>query len=220
MKSVNANLVINMVMLSAIVIYSPMLSDVNEQTYQFAMMRALGFQKDHVLVFVITQAFSFSIPGCLLSLIFSFVLNDAFKEVFYIMVSNAGEYGLTTSSIVTSFLLFGFIVPIVSIMGPTKDAMGKNLRASLDASRRSGANESISATVKKLQDLGMSGYEVIISLFLIIFGIFMYYMYPLSILFQSFGLFVFISNSILTALCVGMVVLTVLIMHHLQKGVN
>lgn len=40
-------------MLSALVIYSLMLSDVNEQTYQFAMMRALGFKKDHVLVFVV-----------------------------------------------------------------------------------------------------------------------------------------------------------------------
>lgn len=43
MQAVNALLLIDMVMLSTLVIYSLMLSDVNEQTYQFAMMRALGF---------------------------------------------------------------------------------------------------------------------------------------------------------------------------------
>jgi len=53
LKAVNALLLIDMGMLSALVIYSLMLSDVNEQTYQFAMMRALGFKKHHVLVFVV-----------------------------------------------------------------------------------------------------------------------------------------------------------------------
>ena len=53
MKSTNANLIINMVLLSIIVIYSLMLSDVNGQTYQFAMMRALGFHQSHVFVFVV-----------------------------------------------------------------------------------------------------------------------------------------------------------------------
>ena len=114
------------------------------------MMRALGFKQDHVHIFVILQAFSFSVPGCLLGLLVSVVLNEGFREFMYILLKNADEYGLTANSIVISLLLFGFIVPIISIMGPTKEAMGKNLRASLDASRRNGETESVSATVKKL----------------------------------------------------------------------
>ena len=43
LKAVNVLLLLDMVALSTLVIYSLMLSDVNEQTYQFAMMRALGF---------------------------------------------------------------------------------------------------------------------------------------------------------------------------------
>lgn len=53
MGAVNILLLIDMVMISVLVIYSLMLSDVQEQTYQFAMMRALGFQKNHVIVFVV-----------------------------------------------------------------------------------------------------------------------------------------------------------------------
>lgn len=219
MRSVNANLVINMVMLATIVIYSLMLSDVNEQTYQFAMMRALGFRKNHVFIFVIFQAFSFSIPGCILGLIISLVVNEAFREVMYLILQNAGEYGLPASAIVTGLVLFGLIVPIMSILGPTQDAMGKNLRASLDASRRNGDLEGVSATVQKLQDLAMSRRELLLAIFLILFGICTYYMIPFSLLFENFGLFFFVMNAILTGISVGIVVLSVLIIHHLQQGV-
>ncbi len=75
MGAVNILLLVDMIMISVLVIYSLMLSDVQEQTYQFAMMRALGFQKDHVIVFVVLQAFSFSIPGVILGLIVACVIN-------------------------------------------------------------------------------------------------------------------------------------------------
>ena len=51
---------------------------------------------------------------------------------------NYHEYGLAGSAIVITVVLFGFAVPILSILGPTKDAMNKNLRYSLDASLRDG----------------------------------------------------------------------------------
>ena len=149
LRAVNALLLIDMCMLSALVIYSLMLSDVNEQTYQFAMMRALGFQKNHVLVFVVLQAFSFAIPGVLLGLTIAIVLNEGFEEFMFIALNNAGTYGITAASIISVVILFGFLLPICSIVGPTREALGKNLRASLDPSIRNGANESVSATVKQ-----------------------------------------------------------------------
>ena len=96
MRAVNALLLIDMCMLAALVIYSLMLSDVNEQTYQFAMMRALGFKSDHVIVFVILQAFSFAVPGVLLGLMIGTVMNEGFEEFMFIALKNAGTYGLTT----------------------------------------------------------------------------------------------------------------------------
>ena len=149
MRAVNALLLIDMCMLAALVIYSLMLSDVNEQTYQFAMMRALGFKSDHVIVFVILQAFSFAVPGVLLGLMIGTVMNEGFEEFMFIALKNAGTYGLTTNSIIAIILLFGFIMPVLSIVGPTHEALGKNLRTSLDPSRRNGAGESVTATVKK-----------------------------------------------------------------------
>ena len=216
MRAVNANLIINIVLLSIIVVYSLMLSDVNEQTYQFAMMRALGFKKDHVLVFVVLQAFSFAIPGMLLGLLISLVLNEGFREVMFITMKNASDYGLPTSAVLAAILLFGFIVPIISIIGPTQEALGKNLRASLDASRRNGEGEGVSVTVQKLQDWAMSRREIFLGIFLVTFGFVTYYIIPLSLLFSNWGLFFFIMNAILTSLTIASITLAVLIMQTVQ----
>lgn len=86
LRAVNALLVIDMVFLSTLVIYSLMISDVNELTYQFAMMRALGFKKGHVLTFVVFQAFSFAIPGVILGLIIAFILNGGLQEAMFIAI--------------------------------------------------------------------------------------------------------------------------------------
>lgn len=86
----------------------------------------------------------------MLGLLVAFVLNEGLTEALYFFMQNSHEYGLSIGSIAVTAVLFGFVAPILSILGPTKEAMGKNLRASLDASRRNGANEGVSATVKKL----------------------------------------------------------------------
>ena len=219
MQSVNGTYVVNMVLLSTIVIYSLMLADVQEQTYQFAMMRALGFEKDHVVVFVILQAFSFALPGVLLGLLVSLVLNDGFRAVLYVTMQNGGAYGLPLVAVLATIVMFGFFVPVASIYGPTKEALTKNLRASLDASRRNGEGEGVSATVQKLQDWAMSRREILLGIFLVVFGVCTYYLIPLSLLYSNFGLFFFVMNTILTGLSVGMILLAVITMLSFQKGV-
>lgn len=134
LNGVTTFLIIYAVILSGLVIYALMLTDVNEQTYQFGMMRALGFKQRHVMIFVIFQALTFAIPGVLLGLLISFILNDAMREVMFVMVQLSTSYGLPNWVVYFVLLLFGLVLPVVSILGPTSQALGKNLRTSLDAS--------------------------------------------------------------------------------------
>ena len=55
------------------------------------MMRALGFGKDHVIVFVVLQAVTFAIPGVILGLIFSVILTHGLQEALFIIVQNYGD---------------------------------------------------------------------------------------------------------------------------------
>ena len=113
-------------------------------------MRALGFGKNHVFMFIVLQAFSFAVPGLLLGLIVALILNDSFRECVYYSTRNAGEYGLSADSILITAILMGILVPLISNVGPTREALSKNLRSSLDASRRNGSGDQISVMVQKM----------------------------------------------------------------------
>ena len=78
------------------------------------------------------------------------VLNDSFRETVYYTSHYSGEYGLSADSILVSTLLMGILVPLISNIGPTREALSKNLRASLDATRRNGSGDQVSAIVKRL----------------------------------------------------------------------
>lgn len=181
------------------------------------MMRALGSKTNHIFVFVVIQALSFAIPGVLLGLIISFVLTQGMQEALFLTLKQAMDYGLPIGAVFVSVILFGFVVPVISIVGPTQNAMGKSLRGSLDASQRSGNGDGVSATVKKLQDLGLSGTEVLVSVFLICFGLMTYYLIPLSMISMNMTLFFFVMNLILTGIMLGLVFVSAIVMGPLQK---
>ena len=53
------------------------------------------------------------------------------------------------------------------------------------------------------------------ALFLVAFGLVTYYLIPFSILFEEFGMFIFIMNSLLFLLSIGMIFVAILVMHHM-----
>ena len=65
-----------LLMLSVLLIYSLMLGDVEEKTYEFGMLRALGFGKAWLIVLLIIQALVFAIPGLILGMITAYLLNS------------------------------------------------------------------------------------------------------------------------------------------------
>ena len=88
--------IVGMGLISTLVIYSLLVADVDEQTYMFAMMRAIGFTKDNLLVFVTFQALTFAIPGMFLGLIASSIANTGFRLFVYYLYSINFEYGLSS----------------------------------------------------------------------------------------------------------------------------
>jgi len=67
-------------------IYSLMLSDVEEKTFEFGMLRALGFNKRNILITIIMQAFTFSIPGLLSGMAVAALLNFYARKILYHIV--------------------------------------------------------------------------------------------------------------------------------------
>ena len=130
--------------LGSMLVFSLMLSDVDGKTYEYGMLRALGFKKPYLVTMITFSSFSFSIPGCVGGICVAFAINIVLREVIYLQAKNTMDYELSAFAI-TLGLVCGIVMPFVSNYFPIKSALSKNLRSSLDLSRSS--NDGISVKV-------------------------------------------------------------------------
>ena len=103
--------------LSIVLIYSLMLSDVDEKTYEYGMLRALGFRNLNLMALISLQSFSFSIPGLLGGLLVAYFLNLVVRYFIFTYAENNTEYGLSPGSIALGTCL-GIFLPILSNIIP------------------------------------------------------------------------------------------------------
>ena len=69
-----------------------MLSDVDEKTYEYGMLRALGFNKKNVMTTVLLQGLSFAIPGIIIGILISAGLNYGVRYAIYYYTENSASY--------------------------------------------------------------------------------------------------------------------------------
>lgn len=90
-----------------------MLSDVDEKTYEYGMLRALGFKKEHLVRVISMKSIAFSVPSTIFGVFVAFILNIGLRMVIFLRAENVSDYELTTISIVIG-VAFGLIMPLIS----------------------------------------------------------------------------------------------------------
>ena len=133
--------------------YSLTLSDVETKTYEYGMLRALGFKSTHLIAMITLQSFFYSVPGVIAGVAVAFAFNVLLKTLIFIYAGNAMGFGLSQVSLIIG-ISFGFIMPIISIYFPIKAALDKNLRQSLDLNHRQ--NNEMKVEQTRMEDLGLS----------------------------------------------------------------
>jgi ABC-type antimicrobial peptide transport system permease subunit len=94
-----------------------MLSDVDTKTYEYGMLRALGFKSNHLIGMITIQSFFYSIPGIILGVAVALVTNVLLRYYIYYFASNTDDFSLSTTSLWIG-ILFGIIMPLLSILLP------------------------------------------------------------------------------------------------------
>lgn len=112
-----------------------MLSDVDGKTYEYGMLRALGFKKAYLVSMITMSSLSFSVPGMIFGLCVAFITNVCLREMIYLESKNELDYNLSLSALIMG-ISFGLLMPLFSNYVPIRSALDKNLRASLDLSKR------------------------------------------------------------------------------------
>ena len=186
-----------------------MLSDVEEKTYEFGMLRALGFNTKNIMVTIIFQAIMFMIPGIISGILMSTFLNIGLRHVLYTLTSNYSYYGLSQKAIMVGVSI-GVCIPMLSNIIPIQAALGKNLRASLDLYHRQSSELTVS--VKKLANYGLSIPQLVMALMLVVLGILTYYVAPASFLFRQFEWFFLIMNGVLLMMIIGLTFISILLL--------
>jgi ABC-type antimicrobial peptide transport system permease subunit len=67
---------------------------VDEKTYEYSMLRALGLKENSVIVMVLVESFIFSVPALLLSFVIAYLINIITLTVIFYKISLARTYFL------------------------------------------------------------------------------------------------------------------------------
>ena len=201
-------------MLCVLLVYSLMLGNVDERTYEFGMMRSLGFKKNNLIFLIIIQGFIFAVPGVVLGLTTSYIANNFVAYLFNYNSALVMPFFLSKSNIIFG-VVAGLSIPLISSYFPIKKSLEDNLKETLTIFNKKIGD--IVVSIIKLENLGVSPTTFIASITLIVIGLLTYYVAPLSFLLMNVSLFLFIMIGILLTMLLGLIILTQLLVPHLQK---
>lgn len=189
-----------LVVLSVMLVYSLLLSDVEQKTYEFGMMRALGMKHQSLITLLIIQSFTYSIPAILVGLILAYLLSLPVSYLIGSFSATSPNYTLSEIAIILGVVL-GILLPLISNIVPISRALSKTLRDSLDIYHQ--VTSETTVQMIKLENIGLSLWQVILSITMVIIGFIVYYMIPYSFTFNDLSLFFGILNAILLGMLFG-----------------
>jgi len=151
--------------LSAMLIYSLMVSDIDEKTYEMAMLRALGLRSDSLIQMILLQSVVFSVPGLCLGLIISSLVNILVRYFVFSYTMTSTSYFIATTALILG-LCVGIIMPIFTNLMTVQRALSKKIRDSLDVFH-TGVND-VTVKIIKLEHYGISLFGIGLGLILVV----------------------------------------------------
>jgi predicted lysophospholipase L1 biosynthesis ABC-type transport system permease subunit len=147
-----------MALLGVILIYSLLMGKVEEKTYEYGMLRALGLTNSSLIFIIVNQALFFAIPGIIVGLIISWGLGIGVDYVLKVIATLPPPILMLHYLAIIIPIALGLLVPLVANIIPIRRALSRTLRDSLDVTHQV-QNET---TVKmiKLEELGLETWEV------------------------------------------------------------
>ncbi|ETO26823.1 hypothetical protein RFI_10314 [Reticulomyxa filosa] len=190
-----------MTSLALLLTYALLLNDVEERTYTYGMLRALGMKHTTVIQIMILKSLTFSIPGTAVALLVVFLI-DIPLVVFISSYSNFDiSYALPSVCIIIGVMV-GFLTPLIAIYVPTRRALSKTLRDSLDVYHH--VTSDIHVTMIYLQNLGLNPAIFSVALVLVLIGVVLSIGVPYAVFNQNWDLFFGIFGGLLLSMVYGM----------------
>lgn len=201
LRSIFVTVVFFMILLSVMLIYSLMISDVDERTYEMGMLRALGLRTVSIVQLLIIQSLLFSLPGVFIGVAIAAVLNVILRLFVFLYSASTYTFLFTAGSTMLGVCL-GLAMPMLTNIWAIQRALGKKIRESLNIFNNE-VNEVVIRVIK-LANFGISLFEVFLGITLSVMGILIYYIVPVSFLYNRLDIFFLIMSTILVMMIIGL----------------
>lgn len=214
LDNIFASVTVLVAILGVLLIYSLLLNDVEEKTYEYGMLRALGMKQRTLIQLLTTKSLTFAIPGIGLGLFFTFIFNIPVAQQIADFAVISPDYTLKAAAIWLGFAI-GFAMPLVANIVPISRALSRTLRDSLDVYHQ--VISDITVRVIRLSQLGLDVWQTALAILLIVVGFITYYLIPYSFTFRNFALFLGLLNAILLGMLLGLCILAQMIQPYLER---
>eukprot|EP00756_Hemistasia_phaeocysticola_P049200 Hpha_TRINITY_DN23646_c0_g1::TRINITY_DN23646_c0_g1_i1::g.57585::m.57585 len=209
--------VIIVAILGCILIYSLLMSNVEEKTYEHGMLRALGLSKAALVGLLTTEALTFAVPGTAVAMALAVATNTLIE--YFIATFSHFEPEYDTMDLVSIIIpiILGLGVPLLANIVPIQRALGRSLRDALDIAHQSQSVTEV--TAKRLEDMGLKLWQTLLAAFMVTSGMIVYYLMPYTFIFNDLKLFFFLLLLILLGMLLGFCLIASALQSPLEKAV-
>lgn len=166
------------------------------------MFRAQGMPKQRLTFVLLSQTLFFTLPGVIVGIVLVWIANMVIEQSLHTFTLAPTRYlNLPVAAAVVSVVL-GCGLPLMATYGPAQRAIHGNLRDALDIYRQP-QNEAHVVKIK-LAQLGVTPWQTILGLFLVVIGFMVYYLVPYSFINTDLLLFFSLLDVVLLAMVVGL----------------
>ena len=209
MMSVFLGLIISVVLLalaflSIVLIYTLLTVGVETKTYELGIQRMIGFTKEDLVVLVLINAYSFTIPAWLLGLAAGQGVYVGVRQLFMRLIEVRLPLGVTGASIGWATLA-GLGIPIVASFFPILALVTQRLPDALNSSR--GRTVGVVFKIRRNDSTELNGTMFGLGVLLFAFGFLIYYLFPTGLIVMNLNLVFYIFFAVLIGLLAGFVLL-------------
>ncbi len=214
LDNVFGSVIVFIIFLSALLIYSLLLNDVEAKTYEYGMLRALGMQKANLIQLLLSKSFVFSALGIGTGFLAAYLVGIPITNIIADFAAVRRDYALTVIPIMAGFWL-GLVMPLLANVVPISRALSKTLRDSLDVYHH--VVSDVFVRVIRLADLGLDLWQTAIAVLMVLVGFVTYYLVPYSFIYNNIPMFLGLLNAILIGMLIGLCVLAQLIQPFVER---
>lgn len=202
-----------LLIMSTVLLASLMVFSIDQKTYEFGMLRALGLIKSNIVLMLIIQGTIFAVCGWAFGIILSWTISVLLQIIFYLDIRLNAEINFDYVAWIVS-AIFGFCMPVIVNIISIRSALSDSIKDSLDLYHRT--INTLTVIFIKLKRLGINRTVLLVSAELAIYGFLFYYVAPLLFFYNRLDLFIYLFNTILLATIIAMTILANIFQEYLE----